>query len=60
MSNYYQIDIIELRRNIKESCDELFKNKDLADIAYVEIMNPLEDFMSENKVNINERLHKAI
>ena len=54
MSNYYQIDIIELRRNIKESCDELFKNKDLADIAYVEIMNPLEDFMSENKVNINE------
>ena len=43
----YTIPIIEFRRVVSDSCDELFKDKKMAEIAYRHIMDNIEDYLYE-------------
>lgn len=55
MSSDYSFSIVEVRRCIYESCKELFNNSDIAETVYREIMNPLEDFLSEKESEESRR-----
>ena len=45
MSDIYIFARGDFRRHLKDACDKIFANKDIADIAYLDIMRPLDDYL---------------
>lgn len=50
MSDTYKFKRIEIRREISNACHELINDMGIAEDVYMNIMMPLEDFLSDHEV----------
>ena len=42
-----KINRIDIRRTVEDACHELTSDEKLAELLYVKIMNPLEDYLDD-------------
>lgn len=47
MSDTYKFKRVEMRRVIDEACNDVIRDKKIAEELYMKIMMPLEDFLSD-------------
>ena len=49
-----KVNRIDIRRVVEDACHNLISDKKLAEMVYIKIMNPLEDYLSDCEDETNE------
>lgn len=47
MNRNIKVNRIDIRRTVEDACHDLISDEKLAEMVYIKIMNPLEDYLDD-------------